>query len=130
VNKAKHLELEFSPSKSKVMYFSTSSKIKLTKIKIGHKNLEQVEKYKYLGVTLDVKNKFEEHISNILGKIKRKIGALKFLTNKVSGCSSNVLINMYKAHIRPLIEYASIVWGGAAKVRVEPFEKMQHEFLC
>ena len=128
--KANNLDLEFSSSKSKILYFSVPKKTKLKKVKIGRQYLERVKEYKYLGVIIDEKITFGGHIQAMLARVNKKIGALKFLTNRVSGCSTNILINMYKSHIRPLVEYASSVWGGAVKGRLNPLEGVQHQFLC
>ena len=35
----------------------------------------------------------------------------------------------YKAHVRSVIEYASVIWSGAAKSHLVRFERLQHRFL-
>ena len=35
----------------------------------------------------------------------------------------------YKAHLRSLIEYGSVIWAGAAVTHMRRFERLQHRFL-
>ena len=64
--------------------------------------------YRYLGVTFSSNLTWSEHISNISSKARRQIGLIyrnfyKFLT-------SASLLRLYKSTVRPLLEYACVVW--------------------
>ena len=73
-----------------------------------------------LGVLLDEKLTFGEHVDAAVRKANRALGVLmrSFQTGK--GGKSLRCINVkavlaaYCANVRSILEYASVVWGGAA----------------
>ena len=59
----------------------------------------------FFGVTFDTKLTWKKHINNIHSSIRKRISYLKTITGKQSKCAPNTIIQIYKAYIRPLIEY-------------------------
>ena len=39
------------------------------------------------------------------------------------------ILSAYKAHVRSVVEYASVIWSGAAVTHLKRFERLQHRFL-
>jgi hypothetical protein len=82
--------------------------------------LEEMENSKYLGVTINNKLNWTQHITNIKGKASRTLG---FLQRNLCGCKSNVKSTAYTTMVRPTLEYTDTVWnphhqitrGGPAK---------------
>ena len=62
---AKEHNLSFSPEKTKVMIFTNKRKFKKLKLYCGGREIEYVQNFKYLGITLDTKLTFKTHIDNI-----------------------------------------------------------------
>jgi len=63
---------------------------------------------KYLGVTIDKNLSWSEHIK----QIRKKANNVKsFLQRNVSKCPVQIKSNCYKALVKPMLEYASIVWS-------------------
>ena len=42
---------------------------------------------------------------------------------------SRPLVAAYCANVRSVLEYGSVVWGGAAKTHMDRIERVQHKFL-
>jgi len=81
---------------------------KSTSFHLGNTILEQVESFKYLGVLLLSDLNWTPHVENICSKARKLVGLLhRQFYNKAS---SDALIKLYTAVIRPQLEYAAEVW--------------------
>lgn len=85
-------------------------------LQIDGKLIEQVQKFKYLGITFDENNTFKSHIENVISNTKKTIGRFKYLSNKVTGANENILLKIYKLFIRPKMEYGVPIWGGQQNI--------------
>ena len=68
---------------------------------------------KHLGVTLDSKLSFNEHTKDKIHQVNKGVGLFRrqqtFLT-----CTS--LLAIYKLFIRPLLDYADVIYGQASNL--------------
>ena len=69
--------------------------------------VERVSHKKHLGIILDEKPNFKEHIDSAILKVNRGIAILKKLRYSLAGKS---LITIYKALLRPLLDYGDIIY--------------------
>ena len=76
----------------------------------NNNNVSQVNFQTHLGVILDVKLTFEEHLQNVFNKTNEKIGLLKKLSNLLP---RQALITIYKAFIRPHLDYGDVLYDQA-----------------
>ena len=76
---------------------------------ISHNNIqvERVSHQKHLGIILDEKLNFKEHIDSAILKVKRGIAVLKKLRYSLPQKS---LITIYKVLLRPLLDYGDIIY--------------------
>ena len=94
--------------------------------------LENVTKIRDLGVVLDQKLTFSYHIDHITCKANRALGLLiRTFQSASPRCKLNkrALLAAYYANVRSVLEYCSVIWGGAAKSHVVRVERIQHKFL-
>ena len=81
---------------------------------IDNHDLTQVKSAKYLGVIIDHKLNWIEHISYVKSKISKGIGIMykerQFLTKKA-------LLMLYHAYIYPYMTYCIEVWGCASQTQ-------------
>lgn len=68
---------------------------------------------KFLGVYLDPKLSWEQHIIRTCKKISKNIYLLRSLANRLS---RNILITTYHSLIHSVISYAILIWGHATSV--------------
>lgn len=80
------------------------------------------EKTKLLGVTIDSKLSFHDHINNIISKIRSSIFCLISLR---SWAGKKLLIQVYHSLIESHISYCVIGWGHAPKNQIERILKIQ-----
>ena len=65
---------------------------------------------KYLGLTLDIKLNFSEHIKSITKKISKTMGLLRKFQQILPRSS---LLTIYKTFIRSRLDYADIIYDQA-----------------
>ena len=69
--------------------------------------VHQVALQKHLGMFLDYKLNFEEHLKTIVNKINKTIGLLRKFQNFLPTKS---LLAIYKSFIRPHLNYGDIIY--------------------
>ena len=84
--------------------------------------LEIVQHHKYLGVDLDSKLNWNNHVSNIVGKANRSLGFVKRNLNK---CPEEVKKQAYYTLVRPNLEYGSSAWDPHTKKQINAIEGVQ-----
>jgi len=114
---AKNNKLTFKEQKSKAMVISRRKRKedKEISIYINNKMLEQVQTIKYLGIIIDSKLNFREHIIHISSKCNKLIHALSKSAKVSWGLSHAALHTIYKGAILPLLLYGAPVWIEALK---------------
>ena len=108
---AKNYKVEFNDDKSTAMLVSRRKRKERKHINIflNFKELKQVNKMKYLGIILDNKFKFNEHITYAATKCTELIYTLSKLAKLTWGLRHNVLRTIYEGAILPLLMYGAPV---------------------
>ncbi len=104
--------LKLNPTKCQALqvYFGKSEPL-FTELKIGEESLAYVNKAKILGVWLQNDLKWDAHVHNMLVSANRKLFMLRTL--KKFGFDKNELIVVLKSYLRPVMEYAAVVWHSS-----------------
>jgi ribonuclease P/MRP protein subunit RPP40 len=120
---AKTWQLNYNEKKCQVMHFDFgNSKYLYCMYDVP---LESVSAVKDLGVLVDDKLSFSCHIYSAVLKANPLLGLLKRFFGHMDKMT---LTKLYKATVRPHLEYANIVWHPKFKKDVENLEKVQHRF--
>ena len=82
---------------------------------LKNNRLEQVDKLKYLGIIIDSKFKFNEHIQYITDKCPKLINPLGKSARITWGLSHEALKIIYNGAILPQLLYAAPVWIDSMK---------------
>ena len=69
----------------------------------------QVTRHRHLGVTLNERLSWKDHVHDVIQKSAKKVGLLRRLGRQLS---STVVRDLYVFSIMPGIEYGSNVWSG------------------
>ena len=78
-----------------------------TPLTVNGSLLEKVESYKYRGVWFTSSLSWSMQVSTVCKKARQKIGVMY---RKFYHASTPILLQLYKACIRPHLEYAAPVW--------------------
>ena len=77
----------------------------------NNNNVSQVNFQTHLGVILDVKLTFEEHLKNVFNKTNKTIGLLMKLSNLLP---RQTLVTIHKVFIRPHLDYGDVLYDQAS----------------
>ena len=66
------------------------------------------ESVKDLGIIIDNKLKFHDHVTSVTAKANRILAVIKKCFHFTSGI---MYINLYKSLVRPVIKYGNVIWG-------------------
>jgi len=119
---ANSLGLYFSPAKTKTKTFNTNRQ---PKFKLGLQHLEMVNDYRYLGVTIDRRLSFIQHVADTKRKINYRFKMIKAITNLKIGVNTKMLITLYKHLIQSVILYAAPVLLLACNTALQNLERTQ-----
>ena len=109
-------------NKTHVMSFSFKHNATNLKIRINDTEIEKKRTTKFLGVQIDDKLNWKDHISHICNKVSKTIAILRKVR---SVFRLNVLKMIYMSLIYSHINYCILIWGSAEKSIVEPLFKLQ-----
>ena len=102
-------ELSLNVNKSKFMIFHQPNKsFNVPEILINNILVEHVDNFNFLGLTLDEKLAWNNHITKISSKISRTIGIINKLKHFLP---VNTKITLYNSLILPHINYGILAWG-------------------
>ena len=106
-------KLSLNVAKTKIMSFRTpQKKTHPLDIKLNGENIVQVQSFNFLGIVLDEKLNWHEHVHHISIKISRANGILCRLKNVLP---KSALMSIYHALIGSHINYGILVWGSNRK---------------
>ena len=109
------MKMSFDPDLSKQaqeVIFSRKSKRSIHHLPLvfNNNNVSQTYSQKCLGVILDFKLTFEEHVNNVLAKVNKAVGLFHKLRNILPRAT---LITIYKAFIRSHLDYGDVLCDPA-----------------
>ena len=115
----------FNPAKSESILFSR----KLNKpyhppVSMDETQINEVTSHKHLGVIFSNDCSWHNHIEHIKTKAWNRINVMRKLKFKLDRRS---LQTIYFSFIRPLLEYADVVWNNCAQYESNELEKIQNE---
>ena len=119
--------LRFNSDKCKVLHLGSNNPRHEYEIKNGDvtSKLETTNNEKDLGVFIDENLTFNHHLNTAVKKARSMAGMLqRHITYKVKG----TMIPLFKALVRPVLEYAVSVWCPYMKKDIEKMEKVQQQF--
>jgi hypothetical protein len=82
--------------------------------------------FKFLGIDIDNKLKFNYHITSICNKLSKSIGIIY----KLKQClPPEAIKNLYYNFVYPYILYCNIVWGGTYDAHLQPLILLQKRIV-
>jgi hypothetical protein len=112
--------LRFNASKCKIMHLGNSNPS--FQYKMGDTTISEVQEEKDLGVTFDPTLKFSIHCNSIANKANSVVGVMK---RAFDFMDRSMFLLLYKALVRPRLEYANSVWNPRLKKDIELLERVQ-----
>ena len=118
-------KLSLNISKTHYMLFLNKKVIQPNvTIEINGQPITCVTKTKFLGVIIDNKLTWKEHISYICGKVAKGIGIISKIRKYLN---RNTLLDLYYSFIYPYLTYCNQVWGLSYQSYMNAVVKLQKE---
>ena len=119
--------LTLNMTKTEYMLIGSSQRLRnlalIPTSKINNISIKRVSSTKSLGVQIDDKLTWNDHIDQVVKKVSSGIGALKRVRPFVP---FQILHRMYKTLVQPHFDYCSAVWANCGKTLVEKLQKLQN----
>lgn len=128
-NWANKWRLKASVVKSQVITFTLRPEPQLSPLLLYGAPIPEVNKVKYLGLTLDKKLNFKEHIEDKKKQVSLTIIKYDWLVGRRSSLSLENKILIYKTIIRPMWAYCCTLWGAASNSNIKKIQVLQNKFL-
>ena len=117
-------QMSFNTSKCKLLRITTKRNPITHTYKMANDMLETVKHHPYLGVELSHNLKWTKHIDNITAKANQ---ALWFIRRNLWRCPTTVKQQMFYALVRPILDYASVVWDPHTTSDIQRLEMIQRK---
>jgi hypothetical protein len=118
-----------NPSKCAVMAFDKNGNPININLKLGNTHLPNVTKMKYLGVTWTIPMNFKVHIDLQAKKANKAMNIIRRTSGYHKGMRREALMTMYKAYIRPILEFGCPLYAFYAESHLMPLKKVEHSAL-
>ena len=119
--------LSISALKTKIVMFTWNKKWTVRPIKVGNNTINLSSSAKFLGVTLDNKLNYNEHLDNITKKATASLMQCKRAVGPTWGLTPRTCKWIYTAVIRPILSYCVSIWIKATttKSNARKLERVQ-----
>ena len=95
-------------------------------LNIDGQDIAEVTSSKFLGVIIDNKLNWRDHVSFVCRKVARGLGVIIKAREVLQKGS---LISLYYSFIYPYLIYCNQIWGSACKTQIEPLFILQKKAL-
>ena len=122
---------KLSPTKTKCIIFTRTKKYyNINKfLKLNNQQIKIENSIMFLGMILDKRLNFNEHIDYILEKTKKRLNLLRNLSGTTWGATAKALLTIYKSLIRPVIEYGCIIYDTTSTRNFKKLDSIQYQSL-
>ena len=117
--------MDMNPSKCETITFSTKHLKPIhPNLSLDNQPLREVTSHTHLGLTLLSNLSWSQHIFGMHKKASKKLNVLKSMKYRLD---RSTLISLYKSLIRPVMEYADVIWDGCSEYESNILEGIQYE---
>ena len=121
-NWARIWKVTFNPNKTTTVNFSRKVEPTQLFIQMEGTPIELQVDHKHLGVVLQSNAKWKTHIQQITTRAQQRVDIMRSYTRTLDRYS---LTKIYICYIRPLLEYADVVWAGLMGQEQDQLESVQ-----
>ena len=77
-------------------------------------NFETSKTIKFLGVILDTKLLWSQHVARLVKSCEKEINTLRYVTHRSFGADPSICTMLYRDIVRAGLDYGSILYSDAA----------------
>lgn len=122
-------KLKLNSSKTEAIMFTRKRKQPNNKLVIDGHHIPWQKSVKYLGVHIDERINWSQHINKLYLKGTQALNALSPVLNRKSNLSPTTKLRIYCTLVRPCITYASPVWSSTCESNYRKLQTIQNKAL-
>ena len=115
------------PSKSQQLLCTRSLDPATPGILFGGVDIAQASTLKLSGILFDSKLSLRQHISSMTVRASQRLGLLRRAARILD---TNGRLSVYQGFIRPMLEYAPLVWMSAAPIHLARLDRIQRKAMA
>ncbi|KAG0714527.1 Retrovirus-related Pol polyprotein from type-1 retrotransposable element R1 2 [Chionoecetes opilio] len=118
-------QVQFAAEKNQAMVISRSrenSRLLEGKLKFGDDTLAIEDSINILGVKVDSRLSFDRHLETVARRVSLKVTLLRRVRHLLN---ADGLMRLYKAQVRPVMEYSPLTWMSSAQCHLSLLDKVQ-----
>ena len=124
---AKQWHVTFNCAKTECMIFSLKNKPpSYPPLFLNNTIIKQVNHHTHLGLILDSKLTWKDHITKICTKASQRITNIKRIRYLIPRVTAD---NLYKTLVRPLLEYADVIFDNTSQLMKKKIDQVQREAI-
>ena len=121
--------IKLNAGKTQLIVFNRRTRVPAIRVTLFNQVVQQFDQVTLLGMTLDKRLTLKAHFEAIRQKANKRITLLCRLRGTNWGASQKCLVRLYKAYIRPVLEYGAIILAAANKTRLAQLQLIQNRAL-
>ena len=118
-------KVKLNKDKSKFMVFSNSKQHHVKKIRIGSTEIEKINNVKLLGIWIDDKLNYVNHIKYLT----KKLSYVSYILSQLYNLPKSIRKKIYYSFGHSLIMYGISIWGSAYKVHLKPLKRVHKNIV-
>lgn len=120
------LQLSVSTNKSNIVIFTRHRLTRSPRICYNNIAIKVSKTVKFLGVWFDTKSNWDREIQEICSKCHKGINLMRCIAGFQWGAHPDNMLKIYKALVRPYLDYSGTLIHSASKTRRNKLERLQH----
>lgn len=122
---SKQWRVQFNANKTKYLYFTLKRRASvLPNLYLGECVIDRAESHVHLGLALDSRLEWKDHVSRIQNRVSKTVISLKRIRWIVP---RSTLEKLYKSLVRPVIDYGDVIYGNLSEGLSKRLERVQRE---
>ncbi|XP_072389773.1 uncharacterized protein [Diabrotica undecimpunctata] len=122
------IALNISTKKTQACIFSRKRTIPEV-VELQNVSFKVQPKVKYLGIILDRKMIWKDHIEYIVARADKGYNALRAVNYTTWGADPNIALLMYRSYIRSILDYGCYFYNQAAKTHLQKIDILSNKCL-
>ena len=122
-------QVNFAPEKTHAMVVSRSPAATQAvegQLRFGDVQLPLQDNIKILGVAIDRELRYDQHLASVARQTSQRVSALRRVA---SNLDPQGILTLYKAQIRPCMEYGALTWMSSAVTHTRRLDAVQRRAL-
>lgn len=111
---------------SYMRFYQKNTKVKDIKVIINNREIENVKCYKYLGLLIDEKLSWANHLDHILGRLRSLVGATRHIKGYLTSTCAR---SFYYAHFQSIVMYLFEIWSNTSATNLKRLQSLQRNAI-